>query len=51
MSADNYIITNQNTIHFLTFTVADRIDTFISKDYSRFEFAEKFDNRIKNYKF
>lgn len=27
MSADNYLITDQNAVYFLTFTVTDRIDT------------------------
>jgi len=76
MSADNYFITDQNGVYFLTFTVTDWVDVFTRKEYKtviadkdilkkietepesrrdwllyRFEFAGKFDNRIKKYKF
>jgi putative transposase len=34
MSGDRYKITNQNAIHFLTFTIIDWIDLFSRKDYS-----------------
>lgn len=33
MSADNYFITDQNSIYFLTFTVTDWVDVFTRKDY------------------
>ena len=33
MSGDRYIISNQNAIHFLTFTVIDWIDVFTRKNY------------------
>ncbi len=33
MSADNYFITDQNAIYFLTFTVEDWIDVFTRKEY------------------
>jgi REP element-mobilizing transposase RayT len=33
MSADNYFITDQNAIYFLTFTVIDWIDVFTRKEY------------------
>lgn len=36
MSADNYFITDQNAVYFLTFTVTDWIDVFSRKEY-RFE--------------
>lgn len=33
MSGDRYIITDQNAMHFLTFTVIDWTDVFTRKDY------------------
>jgi len=33
MSADNYFITDQNAVYFLTFTVIDWIDVFMRKEY------------------
>lgn len=33
MSADNYFITDQNAVYFLTFTVEDWIDVFTRKEY------------------
>lgn len=33
MSADNYFITDQNAIYFLTFTVEDWMDVFTRKEY------------------
>ena len=33
MSADNYFITDQNAVYFLTFTVTDWVDIFTRKDY------------------
>ena len=33
MSADNYYISDQNAVYFLTFTVIDWIDIFTRKDY------------------
>lgn len=33
MSADNYFITDQNGIYFLTFTVIDWVDVFTRKEY------------------
>ena len=33
MSADNYFITGQNGVYFLTFTVEDWIDVFTRKEY------------------
>ena len=33
MSGDRYTITDQNAMHFLTFTVIDWIDVFTRKDY------------------
>ena len=33
MSADNYFITDQNGIYFLTFTVTDWVDVFTRKEY------------------
>ena len=33
MSADNYFITDQNAVYFLTFSVTDWIDVFTRKDY------------------
>ena len=33
MSADNYVITDQNATYFLTFTVIDWIDVFTRKEY------------------
>jgi REP element-mobilizing transposase RayT len=33
MSADNYFITDQNAVYFLTFTVTDWIDVFTRKEY------------------
>ncbi|KOH45031.1 REP-associated tyrosine transposase [Sunxiuqinia dokdonensis] len=33
MSADNYFVTDQNAIYFLTFTVEDWIDVFTRKEY------------------
>ncbi|WP_201301037.1 hypothetical protein [Sunxiuqinia indica] len=33
MSADNYFITDQNAVYFLTFTVVDWIDVFTRKEY------------------
>ncbi len=33
MSADNYIIADQNAPYFLTFTVEDWIDVFTREEY------------------
>ena len=33
MSADNYFITDQNGVYFLTFTVTDWLDVFSRKEY------------------
>ena len=33
MSADNYFITDQNAVYFLTFTVTDWVDIFTRKEY------------------
>lgn len=33
MSADNYFITDQNAVYFLTFTITDWIDVFSRKEY------------------
>ena len=33
MSGDRYKITDQNAMHFLTFTVVDWVDVFTKKDY------------------
>ncbi len=33
MSGDNYIISDQNGLYFLTFTVIDWVDVFIRKEY------------------
>lgn len=33
MSADNYFITDQNAVYFVTFTITDWIDVFTRKDY------------------
>ena len=33
MSADNYFITDQNGIYFLTFTIIDWVDAFTRKEY------------------
>ena len=33
MSADNYFITDQNAVYFLTFTVIDWIDVCTRKEY------------------
>ncbi|NQU88204.1 MAG: transposase [Mariniphaga sp.] len=33
MTADNYFITDQNAVYFLTFTVTDWIDVFTRKEY------------------
>jgi len=33
MSGDRYLITDQNAMHFITFTVIDWVDVFTRKDY------------------
>jgi putative transposase len=33
MSADNYFITDQNAVYFLTFTTTDWVDIFTRKEY------------------
>lgn len=47
MSADNYFITDQNGIYFLTFTVTDWIDIFTRKEY-RFEIVDSLNYCIQN---
>jgi putative transposase len=47
MSADNYFITDQNAIYFVTFTVTDWVDIFTRKE-DRFEIAESLNFCIKN---
>jgi REP element-mobilizing transposase RayT len=47
MSADNYFITDQNGIYFLTFTVTDWVDVFTRKEY-KFEIVNALNYCIKN---
>ncbi len=47
MSADNYFITDQNAVYFLTFTVTDWIDIFTRKEY-RFEIVNSLNFCINN---
>lgn len=47
MSADNYFITDQNAVYFLTFTVTDWIDVFTRKEY-RFEIVDSLNYCIQN---
>lgn len=47
MSADNYFITDQNAVYFLTFTVTDWIDIFTRKEY-KFEVVDSLNYCIKN---
>jgi len=46
MSGDNYKITDQNAMHFLTFTVVDWVDAFTKKDY-RLELVDSMNYCIK----
>lgn len=47
MSADNYFITDQNGIYFLTFTVTDWVDIFTRKEY-KYEIVDSLNFCIKN---
>ncbi|WP_159521676.1 hypothetical protein [Sunxiuqinia indica] len=47
MSADNYFITDQNAVYFLTFTVVDWIDVFTRKEY-RVVIADSLNYCIEN---
>ena len=47
MSADNYFITDQNGVYFLTFTVTDWIDVFSRKEY-KFEIVDSLNYCIKH---
>ncbi|RKD85162.1 REP-associated tyrosine transposase [Mangrovibacterium diazotrophicum] len=47
MSADNYFITDQNAVYFLTFTVEDWIDVFTRKEY-KVVIADSFNYCIEN---
>ena len=47
MSADNYFITDQNSVCFLTFTVTDWIDVFSRKEY-KFEIVDSLNYCIKH---
>lgn len=47
MSADNYFITDQNAVYFLTFTVTDWIDIFTRKEY-KFEIVNSLNYCIQN---
>lgn len=47
MSADNYFITDQNAVYFLTFTVTDWIDIFTRKEY-KFEIVNSLNYCIRN---
>lgn len=46
MSADNCHITDQNALHFLTFTVTDWIEVFTRKEYT-FEIVNSLNFCIK----
>ena len=47
MSADNYFITDQNAVYFLTFTVTDWIDIFTRNEY-KFEIVESLNYCVEN---
>jgi REP element-mobilizing transposase RayT len=47
MSADNYFITGQNAVYFLTFTVTDWIDIFTRKEY-KFEIVNSLNYCIQH---
>jgi REP element-mobilizing transposase RayT len=47
MSADNYFITDQNAVYFLTFTVTDWVDIFTRKEY-KVEIADSLNYCIEN---
>ena len=47
MSADNYFITDQNAVYFLTFTVIDWVDVFTRKEY-KFEIVNSLNYCIEN---
>lgn len=47
MSADNYIITDQNAVYFLTFTVTDWVDIFTRKEY-KLLIVDSLNYNIKN---
>jgi REP element-mobilizing transposase RayT len=47
MSADNYFITDQNAVYFLTFTVTDWVDIFTRKEY-KFEIVNSLNYCIEN---
>ena len=47
MSADNYIIADQNAVYFLTFSVVDWINVFTRTEY-RFEITDSLNFCIKN---
>ena len=47
MSADNYFITDQNAVYFLTFTVTDWVDVFTRKEY-KVEIVDSLNYCIKN---
>jgi REP element-mobilizing transposase RayT len=47
MSGDNYFITDQNAVYFLTFTVTDWIDIFTRKEY-KFEIVNSLNYCIQN---
>lgn len=47
MSADNYFISDQNAVYFLTFTVTDWIDIFTRKEY-KFEIVDSLNFCVEN---
>ena len=47
MSSDNYFISDQNAVYFLTFTVTDWVDVFIRKEY-KFEVVNSLNYCITN---
>jgi len=47
MSADNYFITEQNAVYFLTFTVTDWIDIFIRNEY-KFQIVDSLNYCVEN---
>lgn len=48
MTAENYLIKDQNAPYFLTFTVTDWIDVFTIKEY-KIEIVEALNYCIKNH--
>jgi len=47
MSADNYFITDQNAVYFLTFTVSDWVDIFTRKEF-KLEIVDSLNYCIQN---